>query len=573
MTPTPPQRSAPVQLLRRYGPLALATTLIVSAVALFGGDGPDNGRIDTGDGDTEATTHDELISAGPMTPERAELEGVEIDFGPNCDPDTGRIKLISVQAPPCVQPFEGDNGGATTSGVTEDEILVVVYRSDPSLDPLTAATVSSAGADVDPATYLETAEGYVDLYNELFETYGRAVRFEVYTGSGAGDDTVAARADAIAIAEKDPFIVVGGPIQAASVFSSELAARGIICGPGCNLAVVEEIVTEHAPYIWSAGPTPDQAAALAAEMVSKLAGPGKAELAGDPALRERERVYALVHYDTPDGDHQKVFEALRSSLAANGIDLEIDIEFTLDLARSQENARTHISRLMASDITTVIYYGDPLTPGSLTVEATAQGYHPEWILGPSVYADTTIFARMTDHDQWKNGFGLALSPARGEPETVSAFKIYEWAYGEPPPNNNASVIEPYIRTTFTGIHLAGPDLTPETFRDGLFRFPPSGGGPTTPLTSRGHHGVWPDVDWGGSDDAAIIWFDPEATGTDEVGNEGVGMYRYALGAKRYTLGNMPESAEEAGLFDVDRSVTIFEEVPEEDLTPAYDPPG
>ena len=41
--------------------------------------------------------------------------------------------------------------------------------------------------------------------------------------------------------------------------------------------------------------------------------------------------------------------------------------------------------------------------------------------------------------------------------------------------------------------------------------------------SRGDHGVWPDLDRGGSDDMALIWFDPEATGEDEVGNEGTGI--------------------------------------------------
>ena len=51
--------------------------------------------------------------------------------------------------------------------------------------------------------------------------------------------------------------------------------------------------------------------------------------------------------------------------------------------------------------------------------------------------------------------------------------------------------------------------------------------------SRGNRDVWPDFDWGGSDDMALIWFDPEATGEDETGNEGVGMYRYANGGERY----------------------------------------
>jgi hypothetical protein len=176
------------------------------------------------------------------------------------------------------------------------------------------------------------------------------------------------------------------------------------------------------------------------------------------------------------------------------------------------------------------------------------------------------------HDQWKNGFGLGFTPARGERSTQEAWRLYEWAYGEPPANNTVRVLEPPVRTMFNGIHLAGPDLTPETFRDGLYRYPVSGGGPTTPQTSRGSHGVWPGEDRGGTDDAGIIWWDPEATGADETGNEGTGMYRYANGGERYTIGNFPGSLEEAGVYDVDASVTVYDELPAEDQTPDYDPP-
>ena len=85
--------------------------------------------------------------------------------------------------------------------------------------------------------------------------------------------------------------------------------------------------------------------------------------------------------------------------------------------------------------------------------------------------------------------------------------------------------------------------------------------------------VTPPSIWAGSDDAGIIWWDPEAEGEDEVGNDGVGMYRYANGGQRYLLGEFPESLEEAGLFDVPSSVTVYEEIPEEDRTPDYPPPG
>jgi hypothetical protein len=572
--PPPKRQPGWVKPAKRYGPIVVVLALIGAAVLVFGGGGDDDGD-DEAATDGASTSEEELIASGPMTWQKAEQEGetANIDWGPNCDTETGKVKLVSTYAPPCVQPYEGDNGGATSLGVTADSVKVVEYITDPALDPLTAATVSEAGADVSPEANAETVQGFADLYNRLYETYGRRVEVETYIGTGAGDDREAARADAIAIAEKDPFIVIGGPQQSSTIFSTELASRGILCAGTCATAIPQSLVDEYAPFIWQNGPTPDQAAALASEMIAKLAGPGEAELAGDDETRAKDRVYGLLHYDNPDGDYEEVTEAYLEQLADNGIDLETDLEFTLDLARAQENARTNISRLKEAGVTTVIYTGDPLTPASLSAEATAQDYHPEWILASSFLMDTSLFARQTDVEQWKNGFGISLISARGEQETNGAFRIWDWAYGGEPPHNGANLLNAgMLLTVFPGIHLAGPELTPETFRDGLFRYPPSGGGPTEAQLSRGDQGVWPDADVGGTDDATIIWFDPTASGEDEVGNDGVGLYRYANGAQRYTLGNFPDSVEDAGLFDNASSVTIFDQVPQEDTTPDYPPP-
>jgi hypothetical protein len=559
------RQSGWVRAAKRYGPFVVVAAVIAAVVAVVGGgdDGDDGG----GEAASSELSSDveELILSGPMTPQRAELEGVtDVDFGPNCDLETGRITLPSVYAPPCVEPFEGDNGGATSQGVTEDEVLVVMYQGDPALNPLQAATVESAGADVDPATTRAAIDNFVELYNDLFETYGRTVRVEFFTGTGAPSDAVAARADAVAIAEMEPFAVVGGPTQQGSVFSTELANRGVVCMATCPLAVPDEIREENYPYIWSNGGTPTQTAMLTAEMIGKLAGPGPAELAGDPAMQQQDRVYAVVHFDSPEGDYEASFSALEEGLADQGIELETDIEFFLDLAVAQENARTIITQLKDAGVTTVIYTGDPFTPGPLTTEATAQDYFPEWILGQSVLADTTIFGRLTDQQQWQNGFGISLISARGERSTDGAFLIYEWATGEEPPNNTVNVSEPPLRAVFTGIHMAGPELTPDAFRDALYRNPPAGGGPTNAQISRGFYDFWPGEDLGGADDMALIWWDPEATGEDEVGNEGQGMYRYANGGQRYTPGEIPDTLEEAGLFDVESSVTVYDEIPPED---------
>jgi hypothetical protein len=545
--------------------------VIGAVVALRGGGGGDD--EDTSGSGAAAPTDDELIESGPMTPQKAELLGrTDVDFGPNCDTETGRIKLPVVIAPPCVEPFTGDNGGATSPGVTADDVLIIYYETDPDIDPLGAASISSLGVDVDPDGTAKALHGYADLYNKLFETYGRTVRFERFVGSGQASDVEAAKADAIAIGEKRPFAVVGGPANATQVFGPEIAAQGIVCGPGCSGPAPDDVLARYAPLMWTDAPTPDQAAALTAEMVGRLAGPGKAELAGAPELTAQDRRYAVVHYDTPDGTQAGVFDQLVDDLADQGIELTTDVVYQYDQNRTQENARTIIAKLQSAGVTTVIFSGDPLTPATLTSEATNQGFFPEWILGPNLFADTTLFARTYDRQQWQHGFGLALTPARGPAEDADAVVVYDWAYGTLPPAKTAAVIEGTMRSLFTGIHLAGPELTPQSLQDGLHRLPVAGGGPTVPQYSIGSHDVWPGDDWGGIDDIALVWWDPAAAGPDEIGIAGQGMYRYALGGQRYTTGQIPSSPERAGLFDDDRSVTVYDQLPESDRPPDYPPP-
>ena len=110
----------------------------------------------------------------------------------------------------------------------------------------------------------------------------------------------------------------------------------------------------------------------------------------------------------------------------------------------------------------------------------------------------------------------------------------------------------------TGIHLAGPKLTPETFREGLYHLPPIKPGPLglNTIVTYGDHGFWDGTDPAGLDNAGILYWDPEATGPDETGAEGKGMYRLVDGGKRYTHGKWPTTPMK--LFDPEGTVTIYE---------------
>ena len=123
-----------------------------------------------------------------------------------------------------------------------------------------------------------------------------------------------------------------------------------------------------------------------------------------------------------------------------------DLPFLLDLAKAQENARTMIAKLKDAGVTTVIFTGDPLTPSSLTKEATAQNYFPEWVIGSNVLVDIALFGRTYDQQQWQHAFGLALTPARtneASDERVQPLQVGVRRVA--PPNNTYGVI------------IAGPD--------------------------------------------------------------------------------------------------------------------
>lgn len=568
----PKKRSRGRQLALRYGPIAVVAVVAVAVIAVLGGG--DDGGDDGADGtvpDPDSFDYEDLVASGPLTPIKADHLGEDFEPGPTCDPRTGRIELPTIYAPPCVEAFDGDNGGATATGVSGESIKIVIYVPDPSIDPIGAMLLSGAGADIDPEAAEETMADYGDIFNAVYETYGRRVEVEFFTGTGAADDADRARADAIDIADREPFAVIGGPYQASLPFADELAERDIISFPPQPLP--ESFLKDRFPLVWGVT-TPNQASQLAAEAIANLAGPGPAEMAGDPDLQDEERVYAVVHYDTPDGDHQEAVDELQEGLEDRGIELADVRSYVLDISRLQEQMRTITASLKNQGVTTIIYYGDMVTPQSLTDEATKQDFFPEWILGPNLLADTALFARTYDQEQWSNGFGMAFAKTASSRKLVTAYKIYDWAFGEEPPSNVYASLEPSMRYLFDGIHMAGPELTVDSFRDGLFRMPPSGGGATRALSSRGSHGIWDELDLGSLDNVSIMWWDPDAEGfEDESGNEASGMYRFANGGRRYTTGNLPSSAEEARLFDIEGSVIEYDELPDTDSAPDdYEPP-
>ncbi len=563
-----PKSSSSSKALKRYGPIAIVLAVVVGVIAFTGGSDDDGGN----GGDGGSGTAQEPASGLPLTFQEAEEQGVDdVDWGEGCDTDRGRMAIPLRNAAPCVEPWDEteDNGGATTTGVTAESIKIVVYQGEP--DPLQQVLVSDAGGDTDPAVSAQTVIDYLTMLEDVYETYGRTLDVQIVEASGLPNDATAAQADARTIVDLEPFAVIGGPASA-PVYWQEVTEAGILCMGGCSTAEGWDAVEGAAPYLWPTGHAPEQADVQLAELIGTQLVGRPAEFAGDEALHTQERVFGWVQAETETGEYAARNDAF-DALLLEEYDTEVTTRSTylFDVARAQESATAVVARMRDAGVTSVIMSVDPLIPATITREATKQRYFPEWIIGPSVLADTTFFGRTFDQEQWTNAFGISLPSARAASELSDAFFSYQWYFGEEAPLNTVNVILPGPAQLMLGIHLAGPELTPESFRDGLFRYPPISGGKTFGHVSWGDD-LWGRADYNSTDDVAVIWWDPDATGEDETGNEGTGMLRYVDGGARFLPGEWP--TDPIGLFDEEGSVTVYDDLPASDAVPDYAPwPG
>jgi hypothetical protein len=557
------------RLLKRYGPFVLIA-VVVAVIALIAGGGGGDGD----DENVEAGPNGEQTESSdlPVTFQEAEEQNLDVDFGPNCDEETGRLMIPSNNAAPCTELWDDaqDNGGDTSLGVTADTIKVVVYVGQN--DPLQEALVADAGASTDPKDYYQTAVDYLNGFQEIYQTYGRKLEIVRLNATGGPDDEAAARADAIKVVQEiEPFAVLGGPTQTGA-FWEELAKAKIMCVGTCSIAESQERINGAAPYVWPQGHAPEQADQLWVEMLDKQVAGGKAEFAGDEAFRTQDRVFGFIGAETEQGEFTERHQNLREALGGVGIDVVESQTYLFNPAQGQEIARTTINKMKSAGVTSILLTADPLIPANLTREATAQNYFPEWIIGPNVYVDTTIFGRTFDQRQWENAFGMSLLSARVERVKSESYTVYTWMNGGKEPPVNAQAI-PYTNVWYfmTGVHLAGPNLTPDNFEAAMFRFLPQGQGIVEGHTSWGT-AIWPDEpDHNGGDDATMIWWDPDAPNVeDETGNNGTGAYRYVDGGTRYLLGDFPE--EPVSWFDEEGTVFLYDERPEIDKLPEYPPP-
>ena len=557
--------------MKRWGPIAG----VVAVVAIGGGvlvatkdSGDDSADtvattvavVDT-TGVTDSTTGDTEppgVVTYPMSYSQAVEQGLQgsIDWGERCDTTVGRIAAPDYFRPECYAPFDGDNGGATATGVTADEITLVFYEGQEN-DPVINYITDAIAVDDTNAQQFETMAEIVRYYETYYELYGRHINLVTYEGTGNATDEIAARADAAAIVEQyHPFAVLNGP-DLTSAFADELAARQTLC-IGCTPGQPAEFYTDRDPYIFGLDGSSLQKQAHVLEFLEKQIIGKNAEHGGD-AVKDKPRVFGYVYLES-SGASADLAARMGDDMEALGAPFAESIAYNLDPSTIQQTASLVISRMKAAGVTTIVFNGDPVAPRDFTKEATAQEYFPEWVVAAATLVDVTAFARTYDQEQWQHAFGVTQLAARVNPLEAGYFANYVWFTGvEPPADDTIGVFAVYPALFFAVLQYTGPDLTAENFRAALFASAGTIPGISAPFLTYGDKGYWGGVpDYQGVDDATVFWWDATATGIDEIRREGTGMYQYVDGGLRYLPGEWPT---EEKLFNLDGAVAIYDTPP------------
>jgi len=557
----PPPRS---MFVRRYGPMIaiLAALAIVAAVVLAtrgNGSKASSNAASAGNGSHAA-------KALSWTQAAAEGKTASIDWGNRCDTSTGKLKIPYYFAGQCYAPFKGTNGGATYQGVTAHSIKVVLYLPEPKDPVLSYIEGAISDTDTNQQT-IATVQGYAKFLQTYYETYGRKIDLVPFVATGPALDDVAARADATTIVQSiKPFAVVGGPVLTAA-FGQEIVANKIFC-IDCMPSQPSSYYAQHSPYVIGLGMNADEGQIQLADYIGAQLKGRAAAFAGDSAMHQQTRKFGLVYISTGK-DSEIQTDHFVQSLAKFGVKLAARLAYTSPVTIDSVGL---IAKLKAAGVTSVIFSGDPVAPGSLTRAATSQNYHPEWIISGSVLTDTAIFARTYDQAQWAHAFGISFLGARTDPSVSGSIYLYHWFYGKnPPAATGAATTTPLVTLLFVGVQGTGPDLTPANFLAALFAAPKPPEALTEPMITYGNHGIWPQTDYLGIDDATEIWWNPNAVGPDELNHPGKGLYEYVQGGKRYLPGQWPAVAPD--VFTTNGAVTIYKMLPPAERVPGYPSPA
>lgn len=257
-------------------------------------------------------------------------------------------------SPPCII-FEGDNGGATSLGVTEDTITITFREGDlPSIYAVAGQVAESANIKDTAEDIRRTINAYVEYFNTHFQLYGRQVRVQYFKGQGDqlseffGGGAEGANADAIRVAQE---IGSFADISALTTpYSEALVRQKVMAVPPVHMS--QRWYEEHAPYAWGVLVDCTRLASSLVDWTMKRVWGRPAEYAGNPAFRSEQRRFGMIVPEEPW--YQECAKGGVAEFEQRGGSFAHRIDYTLDFQRLSQEAAGMVAQLKDRGVTSVV---------------------------------------------------------------------------------------------------------------------------------------------------------------------------------------------------------------------------
>ncbi len=434
-------------------------------------------------------------------------------------------------SPPCVT-FSGSNGGATTKGVDANTIHVAYRVTSDKGFQQTLAQLAGASLQDTQADIQRTITTLATFFNTHYQFYGRKMQIDFYNGQGAltnellGQGQAQADADAVTVGQqKKDFADLSAESEP---YADALSKQGVMAFGDPYMSQNWHVA--HAPFAWSVAVDGTTVANLGANYaVKKLCPQGSpaAYAGGSDAkgpMKGAPRKFATL---APENSwYQESVQSASNIVAGAGCGTPENIVYQLDLGTMSSQASSIITKLKSDNVTTVVCGCDPIIPVFLSGEAARQGYFPEFVIVGTALTDQDIVGQLWNQQFAAHAFGISPN-AQAVPATQTLGYAAYKTVRQDEPAFGVELIYQQMAELAIGIQMAGPNLTPQTFQQGMFNYP----------KRQGPNGLWGfgPRDYTTTDDVREICWSPTTVSTY---NQKPGAYN-GTSNQRWTAATIP----------------------------------
>lgn len=458
-------------------------------------------------------------------------------------------------SPTCVPFYLGANGGTTYQGVTAKEVKILLYFEPVSTLQTSQGTSTPpydtiVDVDAPPKTRehptISTVRGWQKFFDSRYAAYNRKVHLFVQFGTqdSANKSSPGTQAQdaAKAYATTKPFAVINYVgFGNGDYYNNYMAEHGVLIF-GSIAVRSAGFYKQYAGKQWGYKPPFEYSAAQYAQFACNSLQNQPAADVGATSVgiaNGDKRKFGLL-YTTDKGfpgiqdeallardlmKKQCGIEAFEQHYAVNG--------FSVDVGTTPDYAVTIAQQFQSKNVTTVLWpagYESKISTAMNNIH-----YYPEIITGDDDQQASIQGANFQDYTVWDHAWSMTSQTYDPEPNE----RICAQEYRTVDPTSPESDVQKFacsyykdLRQVYTGIQVAGPNLTPTSLDQGFHAIP----------IVESTNAQVPTCYYLASDytcvkDSALMHYDPAAKSSN---SQQPGCWRMVGNGKRYLPGKFPK---------------------------------